>query len=374
MLDTRIVLACALAMTVTALALGVLSRLAKRFGLVDHPDQRKRHAGAVPLVGGLSIFTGVVAAAVWLGGFQRFVPALLGTCAALVLLGALDDRYNLRVRLRVLVQTAAILAMAVATDLHVHSMGHMLGHDLALGALGLPFTVVAVIGLLNAFNLMDGIDGLAGSLALVSIGAILLYSNPTPSHGPSSLLMVLAAALLPYLAANLGFLGRKVFLGDAGSLMLGYLLAWVLIDFSQGEPRHLSPPDVLWAVALPILDTLAVMYRRLRQGKSPFKPDRGHIHHIVMDAGLSPRRTLVCLIALACSLAFAGSILRLFGTAANMAAFLACIAGYTMVTSRLWARQQKRAMPLTASNDAGPAPFTVVPPAKSRQEQELSGD
>ncbi|MDO1528154.1 undecaprenyl/decaprenyl-phosphate alpha-N-acetylglucosaminyl 1-phosphate transferase [Fulvimonas sp. R45] len=355
MLDTRTVLACAIAAGVSVAALAILVRWSASLGLVDRPNVRKHHVGEIPLVGGLSVFIGMLAGALWLGGFGHFVHVLLATAATLALLGALDDRYDLSVRARLLVQTIAILAVIATTGVYIHSLGSLFGHELMLGWLGIPFTVVAVIGLLNAFNMMDGIDGLAGSLSLVSIGAILLYGNAAQVHGPAALMLLMGAALLPYLAANLGLVGRKVFLGDAGSMVLGYLFAWTLIDFSQGNPRHLSPVDVLWCVALPVLDTLAVMYRRLRQGKSPFKPDRGHIHHIIMGAGLGPRSTLICLIAFAAALAFFGSVVRLFGTAANLAAFGVLVAVYTVMATRLWVRQvakQEGIASLQAANDS----------------------
>jgi UDP-GlcNAc:undecaprenyl-phosphate GlcNAc-1-phosphate transferase len=228
---------------------------------------------------------------------------------------------------------------------------------------GIPFTVIAVIGLLNAFNMMDGIDGLAGSLSLVTIGAILLYSNALQIHGPVALMLMMGAALLPYLIFNLGLIGRKIFLGDAGSLVLGYLFAWTLIDFSQTVPSHLSPIDVLWCVALPILDTLAVMYRRLRQGKSPFKPDRGHIHHIIMGSGLGARRTLICLVALAATLAFFGSIIRMFGTETNLLVFGALVIAYTLTVTRMWSRQdaqRHRLLYAQAANDADITSTTVI--------------
>jgi UDP-GlcNAc:undecaprenyl-phosphate GlcNAc-1-phosphate transferase len=315
--------------------------------------------GHIPLVGGLAVFTGVLAGALWLGGFSRFVHALLATSAALALLGALDDRYDLSVRARLLVQTAAILTMIATTGVYIHSLGHIFGHELTLGWLGIPFTVIAVIGLLNAFNMMDGIDGLAGSLSLVTIGAILLYSNAAQVQGPTALMLLTGCALLPYLAANLGVIGRRVFLGDAGSMVLGYLFAWTLISLSQASPRHISPIDVLWCVALPVLDTLAVMYRRMRQGKSPFKPDRGHIHHIAMGAGISPRRTLICLIALAATLAFFGSVTRMFGTEVSLLAFGTLLAVYVVVVTRIWLRQESRRRGLVgppAANDADIAP------------------
>ncbi|WP_237711881.1 undecaprenyl/decaprenyl-phosphate alpha-N-acetylglucosaminyl 1-phosphate transferase [Rhodanobacter sp. 115] len=355
MLDTRIVLACALAAGVSAIALFILANLAERLGLVDRPNKRKLHQGNIPLVGGLSVFIGMLVAALWFDGFSYFVKMLLATSAVLALLGALDDRYDLSVRARLLVQTAAILTVVGTTGVYIHSVGHLFGHELLLGWLGVPFTVVAVIGLLNAFNMMDGIDGLAGSLSLVTIGAILLYSNAAQMHGPTALMLLTGCALLPYLAANLGLVGRKIFLGDAGSMVLGYLFARTLIDFSQASPRHISPIDVLWCVALPVLDTIAVMYRRLRQGKSPFKPDRGHIHHILMGAGLSSRRTLVCLIALAATLAFCGSVTRMLGTEASLLAFSTLLAVYVVMVTRIWLRQESRRRGLVgppAANDA----------------------
>jgi UDP-GlcNAc:undecaprenyl-phosphate GlcNAc-1-phosphate transferase len=363
MQDTRIVLACALAAGVSIVALVVLARLAEPIGLVDRPNSRKLHVGHVPLVGGLAVFIGMLAGALWLGGFSRFVQILLATSTAVALLGVLDDRYDLSVRARLLVQTAAILTVIATTGVYVHSLGHVFGHELTLGWMGIPFTVIAVIGLLNAFNMMDGIDGLAGSLSLVTIGAILLYSNTARIHGPTALMLLTGCALLPYLTANLGLVGHKIFLGDAGSMVLGYLFAWTLIDFSQATPKHISPVDVLWCVALPVLDTLAVMYRRMRQNKSPFKPDRGHIHHILLGAGLSPRRALVCLIALAATFAFFGSVIRMLDTEASLVTFGALLMAYTLTTTRIWLRQTGRRAGIAgppAANDTDITPSADI--------------
>jgi UDP-GlcNAc:undecaprenyl-phosphate/decaprenyl-phosphate GlcNAc-1-phosphate transferase len=367
--DTRIVFACALATGVSAATIMILLRIAEPLGLVDRPDYRKRHVGNVPLVGGLAVFCGVVAGAWWLGYFGTFahIKVLLGTTSALALLGALDDRHDLSVRSRLLVQTLAVLVVAVCTDTYVRSLGHLFGHELSLGWLGIPFTVIAVIGLLNAFNMVDGIDGLAGGLCLVSIGAILLFDGPTKLHGTTGIMALMAAALLPYLVRNLNLFGRKIFMGDAGSMVIGYLLAWALIEMSQSSKHRLSPVDVLWCVALPVLDTLAVMYRRIRQGKSPFKPDRGHVHHIIMGAGLTPRATLACLIALAATLALLGSVTRVFGTEASLATFGLLIALYILVTTRLWARQlaKQKIVPGAQAAQAANDTDMMAPTARS---------
>ena len=227
----------------SALGLCVLVPISRPVGLLDYPDARKRHAFATPLVGGLSIFVGVLAGWLWLGRSEKFDDIVLATSCVLVALGALDDRYGLRVSVRVLVQVAAILIVISTTGMYVHSLGILHGYDLQLGWLGIPFTVVAVIGLINAFNLMDGIDGLAGCLALVSTGAIALLMAPNMPAPLTIIVLLLAAALYPFLMANLGLLGRKakVFLGDSGSVVLGYIIAWTLIALSQSTPRLISP-------------------------------------------------------------------------------------------------------------------------------------
>jgi len=367
--DTRMLLACVLAACITTVTIVILRRLAEPLGLVDRPNDRKHHVGDVPLIGGLAMVTGLLFSAVWYGRLHHFGEMLLGTSAALTVVGALDDRHDLRVRVRLAAQIAAILTVMVTTGVYIHTLGHIFGHELALGWLGMPLTVVAVIGLLNAFNMMDGIDGLAGGLTLVSIAAIALFTRAAPLHGLLVLIALLAAAVLPYLAANLGLIGRKIFMGDAGSMVVGYLLAWTLIRLSQKSGTHLSPVDVLWCVALPVLDTLAVMFRRLRERKSPFKPDRGHIHHILQRAGLGSRATLIVLIGLAAGMAFLGNLASSLGADAgsNLAAFCILAGIYIVTVTQVWTRQEARlvatARPL-AANDPDIGGIDAVPHAR----------
>ncbi|MEO9078805.1 MAG: MraY family glycosyltransferase [Rhodanobacter sp.] len=339
---TTVAIACLISASVAAIVIALLGRLAAPLGLVDCPDQRKRHIGQIPLIGGIAVFAGVLVAALWLGDHSPFIEVLLGTTCVIALLGAADDRHGLSVRLRVLLQTTAILVVIFSTGVYVRTLGQFMGHELSLGWMGIPFTVVAVIGLINAFNLMDGIDGLAGSLALVSIVSMALFIGPGDVYRPMLLMALMAASLLPFLACNLGVVGRKIFLGDAGSMILGYLIAWSLIRISQVPQTRLAPVGVLWCVALPVLDTLAVMYRRLRARQSPFKPDRGHIHHILMNAGLGPRVTLVCLLVLAGLMALVGEASRKFGHGASLQIFILLLVTYVFTINRIWWRQRAR--------------------------------
>ena len=362
---TTIAIACLIAAGVAAIAIALLVRVATPLGLVDYPDQRKRHVGQIPLIGGVAVFAGVLASALWLGSHSWFIQMLLGTTCLIALLGAADDRHGLSVRVRVLLQATAILVVIFSTGVYVHTLGKFMGHELSLGWMGIPFTVVAVIGLINAFNLMDGIDGLAGSLALVSIVSMALFIGRGEVYRPMLLMALLGASLLPFLACNLGVVGRKIFLGDAGSMVLGYLIAWSLIRISQVPDTRLAPTGVLWCVALPVCDTLAVMYRRLRARHSPFKPDRGHIHHILMDAGLSPRGALVCLIALAGAMALVGELSRKFAHGVSLQAFLVLLVIYVFTINRIWWRQRSRLAQMGKQEAANDPDLGATKPAVS---------
>ena len=368
--------ACMVSLGASALGLCVLVPISKPFGLLDYPDARKRHAFATPLVGGLSIFVGMLAGWMWLGQAQHFDDVVLGTACMLVLLGALDDKYGLRVGVRVVVEIVAILVVISTTGVYVHSLGLLHGYDLQLGWLGIPFTVLAVIGLINAFNLMDGIDGLAGCLALVSTGAIALLMEPDMPAPLTIIVLLLAAALYPFLMANLGLLGRraKVFLGDSGSVVLGYVIAWTLIALSQSTPRYISPGLVLWCVALPVMDTLAVIYRRLKRGVSPFTPDRTHIHHLLMNAGWGPRRTLICLVAFAVVMPFVGVVIHTrLGPIANLVAFVFVASAYGAFTTHL---ERKQAVAQAPAKARAPTPVSVsvvrsLPAASARERRRV---
>ncbi len=369
--DPRILQACIIAAAVSALSLVLLLPLGRRLGLVDCPDQfRKRHAFNTPLVGGLAIAIGMLAGWWHADVFSRFEEAVIGTSLMLVMVGVADDLLDLRVWVRVIAQLAAITIVVISSGVYIRSLGTLHGHELTLGWLGIPFTVVAVIGLLNAFNLIDGIDGLAGCLTLVAAGGIELLGRHQGSTVLFAAVAVIAAALVPYLAANLGLFGRggKVFLGDAGSVMLGYLLAWSLIGMSQGRPRQISPGLVLWCVALPVFDTLTVMFRRMHRGESPFTADRGHIHHLLMDAGLKPRDTLICLVAFAATLPMFGHVIHdVLGALANALAFLLLLVVYAVFTARLgrWLEQRQRSSRPVSRLPAG-TPTRLPPRTRPR--------
>jgi len=331
--DAKLVAASAIALAVTLFSIFSMRPLARRLGLVDRPDERKRHRGRVPLIGGLCFFLGTIAGLLYLGYIDRFVAGLLVPCALIVMTGAVDDLHSLSVRSRLVIQTCAAGLVIAATGVYLDDTGQVFGNaGLHLGLAGIPITIVAVIGLINAFNMLDGIDGLAASLAMVSIGAIMLFSGAgLPTLGVMLLLQVLFASLVPYLFVNLGWPdGRKVFMGDAGSTLIGFLLGWSLVYLSDKGVQRLQPVDALWCVALPVMDTLAVMFRRMRKRLSPFKPDRQHLHHLLQDTGCSARTTLAAIVSAGGVLALTGYALRDAPEMLSGAVFVVLLVAYVL--------------------------------------------
>lgn len=298
--------------------------MARRLGLVDKPGGRKAHKGRVPLIGGLCFFAGTVAGLLYLGYIDAFVASLLVPCALIVMTGLVDDLHDMSVKARLVIQCCTAWLVIGATGVYLDSAGHLLGDmELQIGLLGIPVTIIAVIGLVNAFNMMDGIDGLAAGMAMVTIGTILLFANGGfPVLGVLLLLQVLFAALVPYLCVNLGWPdGRKIFMGDAGSTLIGFLMAWSLIYLSHGKVGVLAPVDTLWCVAIPVMDTLGVMLRRMRAGNSPFKPDRQHLHHLLLDAGFNARMALAMITGAGLLIGGLGFVLRDAPESVSLATF-----------------------------------------------------
>ncbi|TWI01763.1 UDP-N-acetylglucosamine 2-epimerase/undecaprenyl-phosphate alpha-N-acetylglucosaminyl 1-phosphatetransferase,TIGR02380 [Luteimonas cucumeris] len=331
--DPKLVAASAIALAVTLFAIFSIRPVARRFGLVDRPDERKRHRGRIPLIGGLCVFLGLLVGLGYLGYLDRFAMSLVAGGMLVMLIGVVDDLNDLSAGSRLLAEAGVVALVIAATGYYVDDLGLQLGgQQLRLGIFGIPLTIFAVIGLINAFNMLDGIDGLAASIAMVSIAAILFFDNAHWSV-PSALLLlqVLFAALIPYLFVNLGWPdGRKIFMGDAGSMLIGFLLAWSLVFLSHRSVARLAPVDVLWCVALPIMDTLAVMYRRVRNGTSPFKPDRQHLHHLLLDAGHPPRIVLAAIVLAGGLLAMLGYLLRDIPSLASALVFAAVLLAYVL--------------------------------------------
>lgn len=296
------------AFLVSAAALIVIFPFAPKIGLVDHPgERRKTHRHSVPPIGGIAIFIGVAASILVVAPFDvQFLYGMAGA-TLLVIVGAIDDRFGLGAKERLIAQALAALLLTVGGGVTLTSLGDLFGFGtIELGPLSIPFTVFAMVGIINAVNMIDGIDGLAGGLILIALTTLLLLA---PTFGPLQVIVLMTiAAMIPYMICNLELFGiekRKIFLGDAGSLLLGLILVWALVD-SADSPGGINPVTALWLTALPLMDTLRVMGRRILAGGSPFSADAGHLHHFLSRVLHSTRKALVLMLLTAILLTIVG--------------------------------------------------------------------
>ncbi|MBW2536095.1 MAG: hypothetical protein JRI55_31695 [Deltaproteobacteria bacterium] len=306
-----------LALVITLGAILLLRRIAPRLGLIDRPTGHKTHTGEVPTVGGLAMFLGLVIALPFTGLPSQTITALLAACGILVLVGALDDRLHLPVWVRFGAQISAALVMIHWGGVVLTDLGHLVTTErFTLGRWSVLMTVVATVGVINSMNMADGLDGLAGSLALTTFVLVgLLAANGHPEI--AAIALPASAALVAFLAFNAPVPGRdprgRLFMGDAGSMMLGLLISWCLIALAQGPERAIHPVTALWLFAVPLLDTLTVMLRRIHRGHSPFAPDREHFHHILVVAGYSKLKVVLTAVGVALGMAGFGLLMLLIG-------------------------------------------------------------
>ncbi|MCB1687589.1 MAG: hypothetical protein KDI33_03855 [Halioglobus sp.] len=286
--------------------------LGARAGLVDGPSARKQHQGEVPLTGGIAIFSTLLFGTFVLGIAPYTYSMLLIACAVF-LVGVFDDIRHIRASARLLLEFGSGILLATFGNISITNVGNLLAlGDIPLLVLTVPLSALAVAGLSNAFNMIDGIDGLAASTICLPLLVLYLLALQA-GHPMANALLLMIVPLAVFLLFNLGPNTRllpKMFLGDAGSVTLGFLVTASLVFFSQGDNALIKPVTALWLVTLPLMDMLATMLRRFRRGHSLVKADRSHLHHTLLEKGLGKRQTLALLIGYATLCALAGVALE----------------------------------------------------------------
>jgi len=296
----------------TFVLIRLLAPKAERYGLIDHPTGgRKHHTDKTPTVGGLAIMAGLALSSLLAGFGAQLHPAFWACFFMVALTGAFDDRFDLGPYIKFAAQIAAALLMIYWGGLILHSLGDLVSTEpLMLGKFAVPLTVFAVIGVINAVNLCDGADGLAGGLVFIAVFWIALMGAASSSASTLALSLALLGCIAAFLAFNLRSPWRRraaIFLGDAGSLSLGFVLAWLTIDATREGAQLFAPVTAIWLVAIPISDTIVCMSRRLLKGQSPFRADRTHVHHILIDLGMPVGRAVALILLIAFVLAAAGA-------------------------------------------------------------------
>ena len=290
------------ALALTAVLIRILSPLARRIGLVDEPGGRKVHEGAVPLIGGISLFVTFFLLILLVDTPLYGWRSLFFAAALVFIIGMLDDFKETPASARFVAQMGAVLIIVFWGGLKLEYLGDLLGsHPIHFSHMVVPFTLLGGVGVMNAVNMLDGLDGLAGGVLLVFFTALWWLAHTAGLSADATVLGVICASLMGFLWFNMRILGRSrasVFMGDAGSLFLGLLATWFLIRMTQPPLEVMRPITAVWLLGLPIMDTVAIMIRRIRQGRSPFSPDREHFHHILLVAGFSVRTTVFIILTL----------------------------------------------------------------------------
>ena len=283
----------------------ILRNYAKKYKvLVDLPDRsRKFHKRPTPLTGGLGILLALLVSGklyIDLNNLTGYLPEftfqLMVISVPLLILFLIDDLKGLKPLIRILIQCALSGYMIFSTGVYLESLGNLFGFgNINLGLFGIPFTLFCVVGVMNAFNMMDGINGLCSGcamLALILIGfsSGLIYD---------SMLVLIIGSTLGFVIFNLGFLGKKrgVFLGDSGSNLIGFWVAWIAVYASQNQNYFIEPITMLWFISIPLLDCVGLIFSRIKKGLSWSTAGRDHIHHKLMKRFTS-RQTLIIILAI----------------------------------------------------------------------------
>jgi UDP-GlcNAc:undecaprenyl-phosphate/decaprenyl-phosphate GlcNAc-1-phosphate transferase len=285
----------------TLLFLGALRRAAHRFGLVDRPSVRKTHLGEIPVVGGLAIGAAFLTTLFIEAPLSPPLMPFAVACIIALATGLFDDLKEFSARGKFVGQLAAAVIMTSWGNLFLVDLGNLWGTgDVILGNWAIPFTLFCVIGIMNAMNMIDGLDGLASGIGLIAAAWLAVAASICGLFNAAQLLVVFVAAIAAFLLFNLRHPWRRhaaVFLGDAGSMFLGFILVWFTVKISQAAPRDFYAISAVWILGVPIMDTVYVMLRRLVRGISPFAADRRHVHHTLIYIGLSETSTSWFLLA-----------------------------------------------------------------------------
>jgi UDP-GlcNAc:undecaprenyl-phosphate GlcNAc-1-phosphate transferase len=305
--DPRTGVGALCAFLVTVLFILALRPVATAVGLVDVPGGRKRHGWPVPVIGGLAMAVGLGIGAS-LVPLPKFGIMLLIATYLLVVVGTIDDRFDLPAKVRLIAQACASILVVFGAETAVTHLGSAFFVDLPLGPFAAPFSILFVLVVINAFNVIDGIDGLAGGLVLMALAGLATVGFGTDIF---ALVAVLFAVVCAYLLFNLPLkFNRKfrTFMGDAGSTALGLAIATIGIALCQGADAKMSPAVGLWLIAVPVFDLFSAIARRLVAGKSPLSSDSEHLHHVLMANGWPARAVLVFMLLIAALLGMIGIV------------------------------------------------------------------
>ncbi len=298
---------------VTLLMMPSVIRLAGRYGCIDLPGGRKVHSHPTPRWGGLAFFMGLFPIFFFMPLDNRLIAYLAGSCL-LVIVGAIDDRKHLGFLVKLLASLVAVTFVVLGGGIVVREIGTYGSFGLVrMGALAIPFTYLCIVGVTNAMNLIDGLNGLAGGISFMASCFMAVVAYVAGNHLVAGLCLGFAGASGAFLRYNM--LNRAhIFMGDSGSLFSGFSLAVFSIMLTQDPRYHVEPMFPVLVLLVPIFDTLRVMGLRLFSGRNPFRADNNHLHHLLVKAGFSPKKSVLLLWFFTAVLGLAATLIHFRGT------------------------------------------------------------
>lgn len=300
------ILALIIALLASFLLTPYIKQLAVKIGAVDKPDKRKVHTQVMPRLGGLAIYLATMQAIVCSMPITRDLLGILLGGTWIVIVGVLDDKYSLPARVKLAGQVIAAVIL-VAFDVKIEWLNNPFGGYFYLEYLSIPFTVFWVISFINVVNLIDGLDGLAAGVSGIASITVILVAVHQGYFPVATLTAALAGGIIGFIHYN--FNPATIFMGDTGSMFIGYMLAAISIFGAVKSAATIALIVPAIALGLPIMDTAFAILRRYSNGRPIFQPDKGHLHHRLLAMGLSQRQAVLLMYGISIVLCLAAFVL-----------------------------------------------------------------
>lgn len=300
------ILALIIALLASFLLTPYIKQLAVKIGAVDKPDKRKVHTHVMPRLGGLAIYLATMLAIVCSMPITRDLLGILLGGTWIVIVGVLDDKYSLPARVKLAGQVIAAVIL-VAFDVKIEWLNNPFGGYFYLEYLSIPFTVFWVISFINVVNLIDGLDGLAAGVSGIASITVILVAVHQGYFPVATLTAALAGGIIGFIHYN--FNPATIFMGDTGSMFIGYMLAAISIFGAVKSAATIALLVPAIALGLPIMDTAFAILRRYSNGRPIFQPDKGHLHHRLLAMGLSQRQAVLLMYGISIVLCLAAFVL-----------------------------------------------------------------
>jgi len=314
-LAIRILITIGVAFVISFAATPIVKAFAQKVGAMDVPGEERRvHDHPIPRMGGLAIFLGFLLSVLLFADITPQLQGILLGCVIIVATGAIDDIISINAWAKLFMQIlAAVVAVLHGVEINVLANPALWSSQqyLILGALSIPITILWIVGITNSVNLIDGLDGLAVGVSTISSLTMLVIALVVSDSAVAVVLAALVGACIGFMPYNLN--PARIFMGDTGSLLLGYVLATMSILGLFKFYAVVSFAVPLLAIAVPLFDTVFAFSRRILKGQSPMQADRGHFHHRLIDMGLSQKQAVAVLYSISGILGLAAVLITTSG-------------------------------------------------------------